>query len=164
MDCDDEVMLTVRITAAERALLRDLARGHGGDVSGVAVDGLLEVIPSLHDDGSVLPLLRVLARPAPCAVTLWLPAPVADLLPLLGERLVRTGGPSAGPASAALSAALRVWLAGDRALLAAGLARLHGGRGAAGAVSGPVVAGPVLGGPAAGGPAAGGPARVEVAA
>ncbi|MFJ6775319.1 hypothetical protein ACIQOV_30880 [Kitasatospora sp. NPDC091257] len=129
MDCD-EVMLTVRITAAERALLRDLARGHGGDVSEVAVDGLLEVIPALHDDACGLPLLRVLARPAPFALTLWLPAPVADLLPLLGERLVRTGGPAAGPASAALSAALRLWLAGDRVVLAAGLARLHGGCGA----------------------------------
>ncbi|WP_030060504.1 hypothetical protein [Streptomyces novaecaesareae] len=133
MDCD-EVMLTVRITAAERALLRELARGHGGDVSDVAVDGLLEVIPALHDDASVLPLLRVLARPAPCALVLWLPAPVADLLPLLGERLVRTGGPSAGPASAALSAALRLWLAGDRPALAGALARLHGGCGAAGAL------------------------------
>ncbi|MFF9641321.1 hypothetical protein [Kitasatospora aureofaciens] len=131
MDCDDEVMLTVRIAAAERALLRDLARGQGGDVSGVAVDGLLEVIPALHDDGSVLPLLRVLARPAPCAMTLWLPAEVADLLPLLGERLVHTGGSALGPASAALSAALRLWLAGDRAVLAAGLARLHGGCGVA---------------------------------
>ncbi|MBO1420137.1 hypothetical protein [Streptomyces sp. FH025] len=131
MDCDDEVMLTVRITAAERALLRDLARGHGGDVSEVAVDGLLEVVPALHDDSSVLPLLRVLARPAPCALTVWLPAPVADLLPLLGERLARTGGPSAGPASAALSVALRLWLAGDRRALAAGLDRLHGGYGTA---------------------------------
>ncbi|MFD8753816.1 hypothetical protein ACFV0O_22985 [Kitasatospora sp. NPDC059577] len=130
MDCD-EVMLTVRITAAERALLRELARGHGGDVSDVAVDGLLEVIPALHDDASVLPLMRVLARPAPFALTLWLPAPVADLLPLLGERLVRAGGPSAGPASAALSAALRLWLAGDRVALAGALARLHGGCGAA---------------------------------
>ncbi|MFE4516543.1 hypothetical protein ACFRMQ_20400 [Kitasatospora sp. NPDC056783] len=129
MDCD-EVMLTVRITAAERALLRDLARGHGGDVSEVAVDGLLEVIPALYGDASVLPLLRVLARPAPFALTLWLPAPVADLLPLLGERLIRTGGPAAGQASAALSAALRLWLAGDRSALAAGLARLHGGCGA----------------------------------
>ncbi|MBD0692823.1 hypothetical protein [Streptomyces sp. CBMA123] len=149
MDCDDEVMLTVRITAAERALLRDLARGQGGDVSGVAVDGLLEVIPALHDDGSALPLLRVLSRPAPCAVTLWLPAPIADLLPLLGERLVRTGGPSAGPASAALSAALRLWLAGDRAVLAAGLARLHGGCAAR---------------RLAGEAAVGGPVRIEVAA
>ncbi|MFJ3216474.1 hypothetical protein ACIPLC_11195 [Kitasatospora sp. NPDC086801] len=126
MDCD-EVMLTVRITAAERALLRALARGHGGDVSEVVVDGLLEVIPALHDDASTLPLRRVLARPAPCALTLWLPAPIADLLPLLGERIARTGGPSTGPASAALSVALRLWLAGDRAGLAAGLARLHGG-------------------------------------
>ncbi|WBP90851.1 hypothetical protein [Kitasatospora cathayae] len=149
MDCDGEVMLTVRIAAAERALLRDLARGHGGDVSGVAVDGLLEVIPALSDDGSVLPLLRVLARPAPCAVTLWLPAPVADLLPLLGERLVRTGGPATGSASAALSAALRLWLAGDRAVLAAGLARLHGGCGATGRAARSAV---------------GGVARIEVAA
>ncbi|MFJ9608634.1 hypothetical protein ACIRS1_20080 [Kitasatospora sp. NPDC101176] len=126
MDCD-EVMLTVRITAGERALLRALARGHGGDVSEVAVDGLLEVIPALHDDASVLPLRRVLARPAPCAVTLWLPSPVADLLPLLGERIARTAGPAAGPASAALSAALRLWLAGDGAVLADGLRRIHGG-------------------------------------
>ncbi|MFF2146067.1 hypothetical protein [Kitasatospora sp. NPDC058190] len=148
MDCDDEVMLTVRITAAERALLRDLARGHGGDVSEVAVDGLLEVVPALHDEASVLPLLRVLARPAPCALTLWLPAPVAELLPLLGERLARTGGPAAGPASAALSAALRLWLAGDRTVLAAGLARLHGSLGVAG----------VTGAPAAS------PARITVAA
>ncbi|MER7755585.1 hypothetical protein [Kitasatospora sp. NPDC097643] len=125
MDCD-EVMLTVRITAAERALLRELARGHGGDVSDVAVDGLLDVIPALHDAATALRLQRVLARPAPCALTVWLPAPVADLLPLLGERIARTGGPSTGPASVALSAALRLWLAGDPAGLAASLARLHG--------------------------------------
>ncbi|MER7767277.1 hypothetical protein [Kitasatospora sp. NPDC096140] len=138
MDCD-EVMLTVRITAAERALLRELARGHRGDVSDVAVDGLLEIVPALHDDASVLPLQRVLARPAPFALTLWLPAPVADLLPLLGERLARTGGPLAGSASAALSAALRLWLTGDHVALAGALARLHGGCGAAavGAAFGP---------------------------
>ncbi|MGA5820115.1 hypothetical protein ACPC54_19890 [Kitasatospora sp. NPDC094028] len=126
MDCDD-VMLTVRIAAAERALLRDLARAHGGDVSEVAVDGLLEVVPALHDDGSLLPLQRVLARPAPCALTLWLPAAVADLLPLLAERLARTAGPAAAAPSGALSAALRLWLAGDPAVLAAGLGRMHGG-------------------------------------
>ncbi|MGW2250829.1 hypothetical protein ACWCXH_11570 [Kitasatospora sp. NPDC001660] len=129
MDCDDEVMLTVRISAAERALLRSLARGRGGDVSDVAVDGLLDVIPTLDGDAAALWLRRVLARPAPCAVTLWLPAPVADLLPLLGERISRTGGPAAGPASAALSAALRLWLAGDPAVLATALARLRCGRG-----------------------------------
>ncbi|GAB7186856.1 hypothetical protein ATKI12_6687 [Kitasatospora sp. Ki12] len=69
-------------------------------------------------------------------------APVADLLPLLGERLARTGGPAAGPASAALSAALRLWLAGDRVALAGALARLHGGCGPAGAAA-PFGPGPV---------------------
>ncbi|MFF8770547.1 hypothetical protein [Kitasatospora sp. NPDC015120] len=151
MDCE-EVMLTVRITAAERALLRELARGHGTDVSDVVVDGLLDAIPGLHvlpvlPAGAVLPagrvlpleagpagapgqpglsqLLRVLARPAPCAVTLWLPAPVADLLPLVGERIAAVSGLRVGTASAALAAALRFWLAGDPGRLAAGLAGLH---------------------------------------
>ncbi|MEU6236581.1 hypothetical protein [Kitasatospora sp. NPDC047058] len=124
MDCED-VMLTVRITAAERALLRELARGHGSDVSEVAADGLLDVIPALSGEADVRRLLRLLARPAPCAVTFWLPAPVADLLPLLGERLARAGGLRACPASAALAAALRLWLAGDPARLAASLATLH---------------------------------------
>ncbi|MER5355832.1 hypothetical protein ABT093_36630 [Kitasatospora sp. NPDC002551] len=139
MDCE-EVMLTVRITAAERALLRELARGHGTDVSDVVVDGLLDVIPGLHvlptlPAGAVLPgaagdlgmsrLLRVLHRPAPCAVTLWLPAPVADLLPLVGERIAAVSGLRIGPASAALAAALRFWLTGDPQRLAAGLAGLH---------------------------------------
>ncbi|WP_380281878.1 hypothetical protein [Kitasatospora purpeofusca] len=154
-------MLTVRIAAAERALLRELARGHGTDVSDVVVDGLLDVIPGLHvlparhalpavpalPVGAVLPagrvlpvetvpaavpgdpgvsrLLRVLARPAPCAVTLWLPAPVADLLPLVGERIAAVSGLRIGPASAALAAALRFWLTGDPQRLAAGLAGLH---------------------------------------
>ncbi|MFB8166955.1 hypothetical protein ACFC60_03250 [Kitasatospora purpeofusca] len=161
MDCE-EVMLTVRIAAAERALLRELARGHGADMSDVAADGLIDVVPSLHvlpvppvlpvrpepavlpvapgavaasglgsatgpgvGDAGVLQLLRVLARPAPCAVTLWLPAPVADLLPLVGERITAVTGLRIGPASAALSAALRFWLAGDPQQLAAGLAALH---------------------------------------
>ncbi|MFJ4093832.1 hypothetical protein ACIPYS_19830 [Kitasatospora sp. NPDC089913] len=162
MDCE-EVMLTVRIAAAERALLRELARGHGADMSDVAADGLIDVVPSLHvlplfparpeptvlpvaqgigagagaatgpeaapgpgpGDADVLRLLRVLARPAPCAVTLWLPAPVADLLPLVGERITAVTGLRIGPASAALSAALRYWLAGDPGQLAAGLAALH---------------------------------------
>ncbi len=157
MDCE-EVMLTVRIAAAERALLRELARGHGTDVSDVVVDGLIDVVPSLHvlpafparpelsalpavpavsavpavpavpavsADAGVLRLLRVLARPAPCAVTLWLPAPVADLLPLVGERITAVSGLRIGPASAALSAALRFWLSGDPQRLAAGLAALH---------------------------------------
>ncbi|WP_328953183.1 hypothetical protein [Kitasatospora purpeofusca] len=162
MDCE-EVMLTVRIAAAERALLRELARGHGADMSDVAADGLIDVVPSLPvlpafpvrpepavlpvasgagtvsgtgsgsgsgsasgpGDAGVLRLLRVLARPAPCAVTLWLPAPVADLLPLVGERITAVTGLRIGPASAALSAALRYWLAGDPQQLAAGLAALH---------------------------------------
>ncbi|MFB6888509.1 hypothetical protein ACFCX4_04235 [Kitasatospora sp. NPDC056327] len=166
MDCE-EVMLTVRITAAERALLRELARGHGTDVSDVVVDGLLDVVPRLHvlparsaaaappagpsplagpapaaaplptrHDGpggrAVVPvdaglsrLLRVLTGPAPCALTLWLPAPVADLLPLVGERIAAVSGLRIGPASAALSAALRFWLTGDPRRLAAGLAGLH---------------------------------------
>ncbi len=162
MDCE-EVMLTVRIAAAERALLRELARGHGADMSDVAADGLIDVVPSLHVlpafpvrpeaavlpvgsaagagtgfgaasgvgsasgavDAGVLRLLRVLARPAPCALTLWLPAPVADLLPLVGERITAVTGLRIGPASAALSAALRYWLTGDPQQLAAGLAALH---------------------------------------
>ncbi|MFE2412693.1 hypothetical protein ACFXDE_30560 [Kitasatospora sp. NPDC059408] len=139
MDCDDEVMVTVRISAAERALLRSLARDRGGDVSDVAVDGLLDVIPALDGDAAARRLRRVLARPAPCAVTLWLPAPVGDLLPLLGERISRTGGPAAGPASAALSAALRLWLGGDPAALAVALARLRRGRSAARQDPGPAV-------------------------
>ncbi|AUY48019.1 hypothetical protein C2142_02460 [Streptomyces sp. CB01881] len=118
-------MLTVRITAAERALLRELARGHGSDVSEVAADGLLDVIPALHDDTAALRLLRVLARPTACAVMLWLPAPVADLLPLLGDRIALAGGLRTCPASAALAAALRLWLAGDPARLAASLATMH---------------------------------------
>ncbi|MFD0350878.1 hypothetical protein ACFQ0M_42335 [Kitasatospora aburaviensis] len=117
MDCED-VMLTVRITAAERALLR-AARGHGGDVSEVAVDGLLDVIPALTGDTDALRLVRVLARPAPCAVTFWLPASVVELLPLVGDHVARLSGVQVGPASGALSAALRLWLAGDPARLAA---------------------------------------------
>ncbi|MEV0531657.1 hypothetical protein [Kitasatospora sp. NPDC050463] len=124
MDCE-EVMLTVRISAAERALLRELARGHGSDVSEVAVDGLLDVIPALDGDAGVLGLLRVLARPAPCAVTLWLPVPVADLLPLVGERVTRAAGLRVAPASIALAAGLRLWLAGDPDRLAASLATMH---------------------------------------
>ncbi|MET9403329.1 hypothetical protein [Kitasatospora sp. NPDC002965] len=178
MDCE-EVMLTVRITAAERALLRALARGHGTDVSDVVVDGLLDVIPSLHarsvprslpglpvapvrpglpvppvspglpganaragatasrsstalpvlpglpGEAAVPGLLRLLSRPAPCAVTLWLPGPVADLLPLVGERVTLVSGLRVGPASGALGAALRLWLAGDPVRLAASLATLH---------------------------------------
>ncbi|MFI6846413.1 hypothetical protein OG535_36015 [Kitasatospora sp. NBC_00085] len=127
MDCE-EVMLTVRITAAERALLRALARGHGSDVSEVAADGLLDVIPALHGDAAALRLTRVLARPAPCAVTLWLPSPVADLLPLLGDRVALDCGLSTCPASLALAAALRLWLAGDPARLAASLATMHAPR------------------------------------
>ncbi|MFG3054890.1 hypothetical protein ACGFZP_28610 [Kitasatospora sp. NPDC048239] len=141
MDCE-EVMLTVRITAAERALLRALARGHNSDVSDVAADGLLDVIPALYADAGALRLSRVLARPAPCAVTLWLPEPVAELLPLVGDRVTRTSGLPTGPASGALAAALRLWLAGDPARLAASLARLHGplaGAGAAVAQTAPAV-------------------------
>ncbi|MGW4895435.1 hypothetical protein ACWEQL_24670 [Kitasatospora sp. NPDC004240] len=121
----DEVMLTVRITAAERALLRRLARGHHSDISEVAADGLLDVIPALYDESGVRRLPRLLARPAPCAVTLWLPAPVADLLPLLGARLAEVGGLPVGSASAALATALRLWLGREPHLLAASLARLH---------------------------------------
>ncbi|MFJ3788919.1 hypothetical protein [Kitasatospora sp. NPDC090091] len=124
MDCED-VMLTVRITAAERALLRALARSHGSDVSEVAVDGLLDVIPALTGDTHALRLVRVLARPAPCAVTFWLPAPMADLLPLVGDHVTRLSGVRVGPASGALSAALRLWLAGDPARLAASLTTMH---------------------------------------
>ncbi|MFJ6137090.1 hypothetical protein [Kitasatospora sp. NPDC092286] len=142
MDCE-EVMLTVRITAAERGLLRELARGHGSDVSEVAADGLLDVIPALHGDAGVLRLLRVLSRPAPCAVTLWLPAPLADLLPLVGDRVTRASGLHIGPASAALAAALRLWLAEDPDQLAASLSRLHAHGQPVGVV--PVVRSPALG-------------------
>ncbi|WP_406194166.1 hypothetical protein OH807_04590 [Kitasatospora sp. NBC_01560] len=125
MDCE-EVMLTVRTTAAERALLRELARGHGSDVSEVAADGLLDVVPALPGAGAeAVRLQGVLARPAPCAVTLWLPLPLVDLLPLLGDRVARATGLPACPAGAALAAALRYWLAGDPARLAAALATMH---------------------------------------
>lgn len=51
MECD-EVMLTVRITAAERMLLRRLAQGHRSDVSEVVADGLLDIIPTLSSPGT----------------------------------------------------------------------------------------------------------------
>ncbi|GAA2992514.1 hypothetical protein GCM10020229_01290 [Kitasatospora albolonga] len=100
----DEVMLTVRITAAERALLRRLAQSHRSDVSEVVADGLLDVLPTLHRPADAFKLLAALAPPAPCAQTVWLPAPLADLLVLAAARVAQLTGVRLGSASAILGA------------------------------------------------------------
>ncbi|MFJ4677866.1 hypothetical protein [Kitasatospora sp. NPDC088783] len=127
----DEVMLTVRLTTAERTLLRRLAHGHRGDVSEVVADALLDVLPLL--------LTRDAPRPAeppnrfaPCAVTVWLPPELVELLPALATHLAtryaaqHVPHPAPTP-SAALGTALRLWLRQDPARLAAALQSLHGG-------------------------------------
>ncbi|GLW74939.1 hypothetical protein Kpho02_72360 [Kitasatospora phosalacinea] len=143
----DEVMLTVRLTTAERTLLRWLARGHRGDVSEVAADALLDVLPALlarparparptRDARDAPPAAEPPVRAAPCAVTVWLPSELADLLPALAAHLASAPQPSAAPASAApppaapspctaLGTALRLWLHQDPARLAAGLRAMH---------------------------------------
>ncbi|MGW6918823.1 hypothetical protein ACWGB8_34125 [Kitasatospora sp. NPDC054939] len=130
MECD-EVMLTVRITAAERMLLRRLAQGHRSDVSEVVADGLLDVIPTLSTHAAAYRLLGSLATPAPCALTVWLPTPLADLLVPGAARIAQVTEVRIGSASAMLGAALRLWLAQDPGLLAANLSVMHAGRPAA---------------------------------
>lgn len=127
MECD-EVMLTVRITAAERTLLRRLAQGHRSDVSEVVADGLLDVIPTLSSPADAYRLLGALAAPAPCALTVWLPTPLADLLVPGAARIAQVTEVRIGSASAMLGAALRLWLAQDPVRLAANLSVMHAGR------------------------------------
>lgn len=130
MECD-EVMLTVRITAAERMLLRRLAQGHRSDVSEVVSDALLDIIPTLSAPGDAYRLLGALAVPAPCALTVWLPTPLADLLVPGAARIAQITDVRIESASAALGAALRLWLAQDPARLATNLSVMHAGRPAA---------------------------------
>lgn len=130
MECD-EVMLTVRITAAERMLLRRLAQGHRSDVSEVVSDALLDIIPTLSAPGDAYRLLGALAVPAPCALTVWLPTPLADLLVPGAARIAQITDVRVESASAALGAALRLWLAQDPARLATNLSVMHAGRPAA---------------------------------
>ncbi len=127
MECD-EVMLTVRITAAERTLLRRLAQGHRSDVSEVVSDALLDIIPTLSAPGDAYRLLGALAMPAPCALTVWLPTPLADLLVPGAARIAQITDVRIESASAALGAALRLWLAQDPARLATNLSVMHAGR------------------------------------
>ncbi|GLW57089.1 hypothetical protein [Kitasatospora phosalacinea] len=119
----DEVMLAVRLTTAERTLLRWLARGHRGDVSEVVADALLDVLPALLARDAP-PSAEQPGRAAPCAVTVWLPPELADLLPALAARLA-PGLPAAPSPCAALGTALRLWLRQDPARLAAGLRAMH---------------------------------------
>ncbi|WP_327678110.1 hypothetical protein [Kitasatospora sp. NBC_00458] len=121
-------MLTVRITAAERTLLRRLAQGHRSDVSEVVADGLLDVIPTLSSPADAYRLLGALAAPAPCALTVWLPTPLADLLVPGAARIAQVTEVRIGSASAMLGAALRLWLAQDPVRLAANLSVMHAGR------------------------------------
>ncbi|MFE4977004.1 hypothetical protein ACFRAR_33475 [Kitasatospora sp. NPDC056651] len=130
MECD-EVMLTVRITAAERMLLRRLAQGHRSDVSEVVSDALLDIIPTLSAPGDAYRLLGALAVPAPCALTVWLPTPLADLLVPGAARIAQITDVRIESASAALGAALRLWLAQDEVRLATNLSVMHAGRPAA---------------------------------
>ncbi|MEU8920830.1 hypothetical protein AB0D10_07775 [Kitasatospora sp. NPDC048545] len=127
MECD-EVMLTVRITAAERMLLRRLAQGHRSDVSEVVSDALLDIIPTLSAPGDAYRLLSALAMPAPCALTVWLPTPLADLLVPGAARIAQITDVRIESASAALGAALRLWLAQDPVRLATNLSVMHAGR------------------------------------
>ncbi|MCX4686197.1 hypothetical protein OG401_18105 [Kitasatospora purpeofusca] len=127
MECD-EVMLTVRITAAEQLLLRRLAQGHRSDVSEVVADGLLDIIPTFVSPGDAHRLLGALAAPAPCALTVWLPTPLADLLVPGAARIAQVTQVRIGSASAMLGAALRLWLAQDPGRLAENLSVMHAGR------------------------------------
>ncbi|WP_380278511.1 hypothetical protein [Kitasatospora purpeofusca] len=124
-------MLTVRITAAEHLLLRRLAQGHRSDVSEVVADGLLDIIPTVSspaDAYRLLGALAALAAPAPCALTVWLPAPLADLLVPGAARVAQVTQVRIGSASAMLGAALRLWLAQDPGRLAENLSVMHAGR------------------------------------
>ncbi|MBV2154551.1 hypothetical protein [Kitasatospora sp. SUK 42] len=121
-------MLTVRITAAERMLLRRLAQGHRSDVSEVVADALLDIIPALSAPGDAYRLLSAIATPAPCALTVWLPTALADLLVPGAARIAQLTDVRVESASGALGAALRLWLAQDPVRLAANLSVMHAGR------------------------------------
>ncbi|KDN87428.1 hypothetical protein [Kitasatospora cheerisanensis] len=120
----DEVMLAVRLTTADRTLLRRLAHGHRGDVSEVVADALLDVLPFLLTGGTPQ-LADELRRFAPCAVTVWLPPELAELLPALADRMAELSGVRPGSPCEALGTAVRLWLRQDPARLAAGLRTLH---------------------------------------
>ncbi|WP_354637543.1 hypothetical protein [Kitasatospora camelliae] len=124
----DEVMLTVRVTAAERTLLRRLAQEHGGDLSTVVTDGLMDGLPALLCTADARPLTAALARPAPCALTVWLPTELADLLGPAADRIAELTGVRPGSCSGMLGAAVRVWLRQEPQRLAAGLRTLRQGR------------------------------------
>lgn len=124
----DEIMLTVRITVGERQLLRQLAQGHHSDVSEVVADGLLDVLPTLQGAARAYLLLAALAEPAPCALTVWLPGPLADLLVPAAAQVALATGVRLGSGSAMLGAALRLWLAQDPERLAGNLSMMHAGR------------------------------------
>ncbi|PYC67846.1 hypothetical protein C7C46_29860 [Streptomyces tateyamensis] len=124
----DEIMLTVRITVAERALLRKLAQGHRSDLSEVVADGLLDVLPALCESDTAFRLLAAVTTPAPCGLTVWLPAPLADLLVPAAARVALATGVRLGCGSAILGGALRLWLAQDPQLLAEHLRVMHAGR------------------------------------
>ncbi|WP_035800720.1 hypothetical protein [Kitasatospora mediocidica] len=124
----EEVMLTVRITVGERSLLRQLAQGHRSDLSEVVADGLLDVLPTLQGTARAYGLLAALAEPAPCALTVWLPAPLADLLVPAASQVALATGVRLGSGSAMLGAALRLWLSQDPELLAGNLRVMHAGR------------------------------------
>ncbi len=128
MDDGDEVMLTIRITVGERTLLRRLAQGHRSDLSEVVADGLLDVLPTLHGTPRAQLLLAGFAAPAPCALTVWLPAPLADLLVPAAAQVAMATGVRLGSGSAMLGAALRLWLAQDPGRLAANLNVMRAGR------------------------------------
>ncbi|MCX4748361.1 hypothetical protein OG455_23065 [Kitasatospora sp. NBC_01287] len=127
----EELMLTVRITVAERALLRRLAQGHRSDLSEVVADGLLDVLPTLQGTARAYRLLAALADPAPCALTVWLPTPLADLLVPAADQVALATGVRLGSGCAMLGAALRLWLAQDPQLLAEHLDLMHAGRSSA---------------------------------
>ncbi|MEV4556661.1 hypothetical protein AB0K51_06655 [Kitasatospora sp. NPDC049285] len=123
--------MTVRITAAERTLLRRLAQGHHSDVSEVVADGLLDVLPTLHCTADDYRLLAAITDPAPCALTVWLPTELADLLNLATARIAHNTGVRLGSSCIMLGAAVRLWLAQDPQRLAANLTTMHAGRPAA---------------------------------
>ncbi|GAA1969979.1 hypothetical protein [Kitasatospora viridis] len=131
----EEIMLKVRITVAERALLRRLAQGHRSDLSEVVADGLLDILPTLHGPARSYLLLAALAEPAPCALTVWLPGPLADLLVPAAATVAGATGVRLGSGSAMLGAALRLWLDQDPQLLAAHLDLMHAGRSSAALVA-----------------------------
>ncbi|MFI9269383.1 hypothetical protein ACIGXM_01465 [Kitasatospora sp. NPDC052896] len=124
----EEIMLKIRITVAERERLRWLAQGHRHDLSEVVADGLLDVLPTLQGTARAYGLLAALAEPAPCALTVWLPAPLADLLVPAAAQVALATGVRLGSGSAMLGAALRLWLDQDPQRLARNLSVMHAAR------------------------------------